>query len=64
MTNREAEVAELVRRGYSNKRIGSELGISPLTVRTHISNVAKRMAGDIPARRKLMLGMKPSTDVR
>lgn len=53
--SREIEVIRLVRCGYSNKRIATELGISPLTVRDYISHAAKRIEGDIPARRKLMV---------
>lgn len=56
LTPRQQEIARLVAKGWSNKRIGAALGISPNTVRDHISDAARFVPGsDVPARRKLML---------
>lgn len=38
LTEREVEVMQLVRRGMTNKEIGSNLGISPNTVKKHLHN--------------------------
>ena len=40
---REREVMQLVTQGYSNKRIGQELGISARTVEIHRANTFKKM---------------------
>jgi two-component system, NarL family, nitrate/nitrite response regulator NarL len=39
LTNRELEIAELVRTGISTKEIATKLAISPLTVETHRKNI-------------------------
>jgi DNA-binding NarL/FixJ family response regulator len=46
LTSREAEVAQLVGLGLSNKRIASRLGISVTTVRTHLSSVYGKLGQD------------------
>ncbi|MGV9293053.1 LuxR C-terminal-related transcriptional regulator [Amycolatopsis sp. NPDC003676] len=38
LSRREAQVAELVADGYSDKQIATALGIAPPTLRTHLSN--------------------------
>lgn len=38
LSRREAQVAELVADGYSDKQIAAALGIAPPTLRTHLSN--------------------------
>lgn len=43
LTLREREVIRLVTQGYSNKRIGQELGISARTVEIHRANTFKKM---------------------
>lgn len=43
LTAREMEIARLVGERKSNKRIGNELGISPRTVGTHLSNIFKKL---------------------
>ncbi|GAA3658788.1 helix-turn-helix domain-containing protein [Microbacterium marinilacus] len=42
-TRREAEVAELVGEGLSNKLIAVRLGISTRTVEEHVSNVLRKL---------------------
>lgn len=39
LSNREKEVVEMVKMGYSNQEIGEKLGISSATVKKHISNI-------------------------
>jgi two-component system, NarL family, response regulator LiaR len=43
LTPREQEVLELIGRGYANKRIALELGISEKTVKTHVSHVLAKL---------------------
>jgi ATP/maltotriose-dependent transcriptional regulator MalT len=43
LTGRELEIARLVARRKSNKAIGKELGISPRTVSTHLSNIFQKL---------------------
>ena len=40
---RQAEIAPLICKGLSNKEIGQRLGISPHTVRMHLSSLFKRL---------------------
>ncbi len=46
LTTRELEIARLVGRRRSNKAIGKELGISPRTVGTHLSNIFRKLELD------------------
>jgi DNA-binding NarL/FixJ family response regulator len=43
LTERELEVLELVARGASNQQIVDRLGVSPKTVRNHVSNVLAKL---------------------
>ena len=43
LTPRQREVAELVARGLSNKKIAHNLGISVETVNAHVRNAAERI---------------------
>jgi DNA-binding CsgD family transcriptional regulator len=43
LTAREVEICRLVARRKSNKAIGKDLGISPRTVSTHLSNVFQKL---------------------
>ena len=43
LTSREVEVARLVAAGKSNKAAARELGISPRTVSTHLSNIFQKL---------------------
>ena len=51
LTARELEIALLVARRKSNKAIGKELGISPRTASTHLSNIFQKL--DIASRGEL-----------
>ena len=43
LTRHEEEVAKLVARGFTNRRIASELFLSERTVHRHVSNVLKKL---------------------
>jgi len=43
LTAREMEVLELIVRGRSNKEIGTQLGISEATVKSHINNILSKL---------------------
>ncbi|WP_240789182.1 response regulator transcription factor [Synechococcus sp. BS56D] len=43
LSARELEVAAAVARGLSNKEIGDLYGISPETVKTHVSNASDKL---------------------
>ncbi len=42
LTNREAEILELVAQGLSNQEIGDKLFISPATAKTHIARIMQK----------------------
>jgi len=52
LTPREAEVASLVADRKSNKAVAKELGVSPRTVTTHLSNIYRKL--DIGSRGELV----------
>lgn len=43
LTNREWDVAELLREGLSTERIARDLFVAPVTVRTHVSAIAHKL---------------------
>jgi two-component system, NarL family, response regulator LiaR len=43
LTERERAVLALIARGWSNRRIGQELAISDVTVRTHVSHILAKL---------------------
>ncbi len=43
LSPRERQVADLVAQGYTNTAIARRLGISPQTVKNHISNIYDKM---------------------
>lgn len=43
LTNREAEVAWLLYRGYTNRQIGEELFIAETTVKKHVSHIYEKI---------------------
>lgn len=51
LTRMEKQVAELVRRGLTNREIGEELSISEATVKKHMSNIFEKL--EISSRREL-----------
>jgi DNA-binding NarL/FixJ family response regulator len=46
LTARERQILQLLADGMRNDRIGFELSISPLTVRTHITNLVRKLHAD------------------
>lgn len=48
LTFRQEEVLRLVAQGKTSRQIGLELGLSPQTVKNHLSNIYKRLG--IPGR--------------
>lgn len=44
LTEREAQVADLVAQGDSNKEIGERLDLSAKTVKNHVSNILRKLA--------------------
>ena len=53
LTERERKVLELVCQGQSNQEIASHLSVGLSTVRTHVSNILRKMA--VPSRSKAIL---------
>lgn len=43
LTERQAELAQLVAQGMSNNEIGAQLGIAPATVKKHLEQVYQRV---------------------
>jgi DNA-binding NarL/FixJ family response regulator len=43
LSGREIQVLQLVAEGKSNKDIGAELGLSPLTVKSHLARIARKL---------------------
>ena len=43
LTERENEIAGLVRQGLSNKEIAQRLRISPATVKNHVHNILEKL---------------------
>ena len=52
LSSRERQVAELIKRGLSNREIGEELFISEATVKKHVSHIFEKLG--IESRRDLM----------
>lgn len=63
MTNREAEVAWLLYRGYTNRQIGEELFIAETTVKKHVSHIYEKteVSGRKEFRAKVN-SLSPQTD--
>ena len=70
ITRREAETLSLLAEGLPNRQIATALGISYLTVRTHIRNLANKLAAhskvEVVARAHQLdlIGQRPSTSGR
>jgi DNA-binding CsgD family transcriptional regulator len=46
VTKREREVLRLLADGMQNDQVAGRLGISPLTVRTHVKNAMRKLESD------------------
>ncbi len=57
LSNREAEVAELVTKGLSNKEVASQLFETEKTVKFHLTNIYKKM--NVKSRAQLIVWCMP-----
>jgi DNA-binding NarL/FixJ family response regulator len=55
LTERQAQVAERVAQGLTNKEVARELGLSEETVKQHIREAAERLPGTTYPRHRLTL---------
>ena len=58
LSNREAEVAELVTQGLSNKEVASRLFVTEKTVKFHLTNIYKKM--NVKSRAQLIVWCLPN----
>lgn len=57
LSNREAEVADMVSRGYSNREIGALMMITDKGVKFHLTNIYKKM--NVKSRAQLIVWCLP-----
>lgn len=57
LSNREAEVAELVTKGLSNKEVANQLFVTEKTVKFHLTNIYKKM--NVKSRAQLIVWCLP-----
>lgn len=57
LSNREAEVAELVVKGLSNKEVANQLFVTEKTVKFHLTNIYKKM--NVKSRAQLIVWCMP-----
>lgn len=57
LSNREAEVAELVSKGLSNKEVANQLFVTEKTVKFHLTNIYKKM--NVKSRAQLIVWCMP-----
>lgn len=57
LSNREAEVAELVTKGMSNKEVANQLFVTEKTVKFHLTNIYKKMS--VKSRAQLIVWCLP-----
>ena len=57
LSNREAEVAELVSKGLSNKEVANQLFVTEKTVKFHLTNIYKQMS--VKSRAQLIVWCLP-----
>ena len=57
LSNREAEVAELVSKGLSNKEVANQLFVTEKTVKFHLTNIYKKM--QVKSRAQLIVWCLP-----
>lgn len=60
LSHREAEVAELVSRGLSNKEVANQLFVTEKTVKFHLTNIYKKMS--VKSRAQLIVWCMPHID--
>ena len=59
LSNREAEVAELVSKGLSNREVANRLFVTEKTVKFHLTNIYKKM--NVKSRAQLIVWCMPHT---
>src|SRR5689334_6871009 len=57
LSSREAEVAELVTKGLSNKEVANQLFVTEKTVKSHLTNIYKKM--NVKSRAQLIVWCLP-----
>src|SRR5437016_13070956 len=57
LSHREAEVAELVSKGLSNKEVANQLFVTEKTVKFHLTNIYKKM--NVKSRSQLIVWCMP-----
>src|SRR6187399_3152929 len=57
LSSREAEVAELVTKGLSNKEVANQLFVTEKTVKFHLTNIYKKM--NVKSRAQLIVWCMP-----
>ena len=62
LTDREQEIVALVAQGLSNKEIARELGVSANTIRSHISNILRKLK--LTNRTQIAIYLKDDADFR
>ena len=62
LTDRDQEIAALVAQGLSNKEIARELGVSANTIRSHISNILRKLK--LTNRTQIAIYLKDDADFR
>lgn len=50
LTEREIGVLQLVSQGHNNKAVGEQLGLSPMTIKSHLSRIGRKMGSGDKAR--------------
>jgi DNA-binding CsgD family transcriptional regulator len=60
LSNREAELSELVSMGLSNKEVGNQLFITEKTVKFHLTNIYKKL--NVKSRAQLIVSCLPFMD--
>jgi FixJ family two-component response regulator len=55
LTPRQMEIAQLVAKGYTARRMADATGLSIHTVQEHVAAAAERVPGDLPPRKRLQL---------
>lgn len=55
LTRREAQVAELIGRGFKLAQVAEGLGIGAVTARDYMYGVSSKIPGDLPARARIIV---------
>jgi non-specific serine/threonine protein kinase len=61
LTQREEQVAALLARGWSARKVAEHLHISERTVAGHVEAIALRIPGDLPAQARIVCWWRGAT---